>query len=112
MIILMFRHNYAKSKEVSLCMSLTLFDWGFLNFKINIFMSYFQNPYFHVRKERNKTLHHFVFIQSACKHFNFNPMSIWRKISVVIEKPPVTSSNCHETMRNASILMELGSNVD
>jgi hypothetical protein len=26
--------------------------------------------------------------------------------------PPVTSSNCYETMKNASILMKLGTNVD
>jgi hypothetical protein len=31
---------------------------------------------------------------------------------VFIEKPPVTSSNCYETMENAPILMKLGTNVD
>jgi hypothetical protein len=29
-----------------------------------------------------------------------------------IEKPPVTSSNCFETMKNASKLMKLGTYVD
>jgi hypothetical protein len=31
-----------------------------------------------------------------------------------IEKPPVASSNCYETMKNASILMKLGTkfNID
>jgi hypothetical protein len=33
-------------------------------------------------------------------------------MAVFIEKPPVTSSNCYETMENASILMKLGTNVD
>jgi hypothetical protein len=33
-------------------------------------------------------------------------------MAVFIEKPPVTSSNCYETMKNASILMKLGTNVD
>jgi hypothetical protein len=42
----------------------------------------------------------------------FYPMSILRKIAVFIEKPPVTSSNCYETMKNASIVMKLGTNVD
>jgi hypothetical protein len=32
-------------------------------------------------------------------------------MAVFIEKPPVTSSNCYETMKNASILMKLGTNV-
>jgi hypothetical protein len=39
-------------------------------------------------------------------------MSILRKMAVFIDKPPVTSSNCYETMKNASILMKLGANVD
>jgi hypothetical protein len=39
-------------------------------------------------------------------------MSILQKMAVFIEKPPVTSSNCYETMKNASILMKLGTNVD
>jgi hypothetical protein len=39
-------------------------------------------------------------------------MSILRKMAVFIEKPPVTSSNCYETMKNASILMKLGTNLD
>jgi hypothetical protein len=39
-------------------------------------------------------------------------MSILRKMAVFIEKPPVTSSNCYETMKNASILMKLGTNAD
>jgi hypothetical protein len=33
-------------------------------------------------------------------------------MAVFIEKLPVTSSNCYETMKNASILMKLGTNVD
>jgi hypothetical protein len=33
-------------------------------------------------------------------------------MSVFIEKPTVTSSNCYETMYNASIEMKLGTNVD
>jgi hypothetical protein len=33
-------------------------------------------------------------------------------MAVFIEKPPVTSSNCYEIMKNASILKKLGTNVD
>jgi hypothetical protein len=33
-------------------------------------------------------------------------------MAVFIEKAPVTSSNCYETMKNASILMKLGTHVD
>jgi hypothetical protein len=33
-------------------------------------------------------------------------------MAIFIEKPPVTSSNCYETMKNASILMKLGIIVD
>jgi hypothetical protein len=33
-------------------------------------------------------------------------------MAVFIDKPLVTSSNCYETMKNASILMKLGTNVD
>jgi hypothetical protein len=33
-------------------------------------------------------------------------------MAVLIEKLPVTSSNCYETMKNASILNKLGTNVD
>jgi hypothetical protein len=33
-------------------------------------------------------------------------------MAVFIENHPVTSSNCYETMKNASILMKLGTNVD
>jgi hypothetical protein len=33
-------------------------------------------------------------------------------MAVFIKKPPVTSSNCYETIKNASVLMELGTNVD
>jgi hypothetical protein len=33
-------------------------------------------------------------------------------MAVLIEKPPVTSSNYYETMKNALILMKLGTNVD
>jgi hypothetical protein len=29
-------------------------------------------------------------------------------MAIFIEKPPVTSSNCYETMQNASILIQLG----
>jgi hypothetical protein len=35
-----------------------------------------------------------------------------KKIADFIEKPPVTSSNCYKTMKNASMLMKLGINVD
>jgi hypothetical protein len=34
------------------------------------------------------------------------------KMAVFIKKPPVTSTNCYETMKNASVLMKLGTNVD
>jgi hypothetical protein len=34
------------------------------------------------------------------------------KMAVFIEKPPVTGSNCYETMKNASILIKIGTNVD
>jgi hypothetical protein len=34
------------------------------------------------------------------------------KMAVFIEKPPVTSSNCYETIKKASILLKLGTNVD
>jgi hypothetical protein len=33
-------------------------------------------------------------------------------MAVFIEKPPVTRSNCYETMKNASILIKLGTDVD
>jgi hypothetical protein len=33
-------------------------------------------------------------------------------MAVLTEKPPVTSSNCYVTMKNASILIKLGTNVD
>jgi hypothetical protein len=33
-------------------------------------------------------------------------------MAVFTEKPPVTSSNCYETMKNASILIKLGTNID
>jgi hypothetical protein len=33
-------------------------------------------------------------------------------MAVFIEKPPVTSSNCYETMKNASMQIKLGTNVD
>jgi hypothetical protein len=39
-------------------------------------------------------------------------MSILWKMAVFTEKPPVTSSNCYETMKNASILIKLCTNVD
>jgi hypothetical protein len=38
-------------------------------------------------------------------------MSILLKMAIFIEKPPVTSSNYYETMKNASILIKLGTNV-
>jgi hypothetical protein len=34
------------------------------------------------------------------------------KLALFIEKPPVTSSNCFETMKNVSLQMKLGTNVD
>jgi hypothetical protein len=34
------------------------------------------------------------------------------KMDVFIEKPPVTSSNCYVTLKNVSILIKLGINVD
>jgi hypothetical protein len=43
---------------------------------------------------------------------NFYPMSILRKMAIFIEMPPATSSNCYETMKNASTLMKLGTNVN
>jgi hypothetical protein len=39
-------------------------------------------------------------------------MSILGKMVVYAEKPPVTSSNCYETMKNVSIPVKLGTNVD
>jgi hypothetical protein len=33
-------------------------------------------------------------------------------MAVFNEKPPVTSSKCYETMKNASILMKLATNVN
>jgi hypothetical protein len=33
-------------------------------------------------------------------------------MAVFIEKPPVTNSNCYETMKNASILIKLFINAD
>jgi hypothetical protein len=33
-------------------------------------------------------------------------------MAVYIEKPPVTSSNINETMKNASILIQHGTNVE
>jgi hypothetical protein len=38
-------------------------------------------------------------------------MSILLKMAIFIEKPPVTSSNCYETMKNASVLMKLGTKL-
>jgi hypothetical protein len=38
-------------------------------------------------------------------------MSIWWKMAVFIEKPTVTSSNCYETMKNASILIKLNASI-
>jgi hypothetical protein len=45
-------------------------------------------------------------------HFNLLPHVHIVKNGVFIEKPPVTSSNCYETLKNALILMKLGTNVD
>jgi hypothetical protein len=39
-------------------------------------------------------------------------MSILWKRAVFVEKPPVTSSNCYETMNTFSILMKVGTKVD
>jgi hypothetical protein len=39
-------------------------------------------------------------------------MSLLWKMAVFTEKPPVTSSNCYETIKNASILIKLGTNVN
>jgi hypothetical protein len=33
-------------------------------------------------------------------------------MAIFTEKPSVTSSNCYETMKNISILIKLGTNVD
>jgi hypothetical protein len=33
-------------------------------------------------------------------------------MAVFIEKSPVTSSNCYETIKDASIFIKLGTNVD
>jgi hypothetical protein len=33
-------------------------------------------------------------------------------MAIFIEKPPVTGSNCYETMKNALILVKLGTKVD
>jgi hypothetical protein len=41
----------------------------------------------------------------------FYPTSMLRKMAVFIEKPPVTSANCYKTMKNASILMKLGTHA-
>ena len=39
-------------------------------------------------------------------------MSILWKMAVFIEKSPVTSSNCYNTIKTASTLIKLGTNVD
>jgi hypothetical protein len=44
--------------------------------------------------------------------FNLLPLEHIVKAAIFIEKPPVTMSNCYETMNNASILIKLGTNVD
>jgi hypothetical protein len=41
-----------------------------------------------------------------------NFMSILWKMTVFIEKSPVTSSNCCKTIKTASILIKLGTNLD
>jgi hypothetical protein len=61
---------------------------------------------YQARVRRLATLKQYVSI------LTFYPMSILRKMAIFIEKPPVTSSNCYETMKNASMLMKLGTNVD
>jgi hypothetical protein len=33
-------------------------------------------------------------------------------MAVLIQKPPVTSSNCYETLKNASILIKFGTHVN
>jgi hypothetical protein len=33
-------------------------------------------------------------------------------MAIFTEKPPLTSSNCYDTMKNALILIKLGTNVD
>jgi hypothetical protein len=33
-------------------------------------------------------------------------------MAVFIKRPPVTSSNCYETMKNDSVLMKLGTHLD
>jgi hypothetical protein len=43
---------------------------------------------------------------------NLLPHEHIEKMVVFFEKHPVTSSNCYETMKNASILMKLATNVD
>jgi hypothetical protein len=49
---------------------------------------------------------HFISILSL------SPMSILWKMAIFTEKPPLTSSNCYETMKNASILIKRGTNVN
>jgi hypothetical protein len=39
-------------------------------------------------------------------------MSILLEMTVFIEKSPFTSSNCYKTIKTASILIKLGTNVD
>jgi hypothetical protein len=39
-------------------------------------------------------------------------MSTFRKMTVFIEKSPVSSSNCYKTIQTALILIKLGTNVD
>jgi hypothetical protein len=39
-------------------------------------------------------------------------MSILWKMAVFIEKSPVTSSNCYKTIKTASIVIKLGTNVN
>jgi hypothetical protein len=45
---------------------------------------------------------------------SFNPLLIehFSKMAIFIEKSPVASSNCYKTIKNASILIKLGKNVD
>jgi hypothetical protein len=58
---------------------------------------------------------HFIFFAtSSFQYLEFKPLPHGHivKMAVFIEKPPVTSSNCYETMKNASILIKLGTTVD
>jgi hypothetical protein len=57
---------------------------------------------------------HVVGISKGLIHSILNPLSHEHivKNGHFHKKPPVTSSNCYETMKNASILIKLGANFD